>query len=75
MEDDIGRHALLARQPGPLATQRLEQLGRRFGGLPPEATELANRLARDISRLSPEDLSALQAGLIKRMKSPPASIH
>ena len=38
------------------------------GGLSPEATELANRLARDISRLSPEDLSALQAELIKRVK-------
>jgi hypothetical protein len=64
VEDDIGRHALRARQPGPLATQRLEQLGGRTGGL-----------ARDISRLSPEDLSALQAGPIKRVKSPPASIH
>jgi transcriptional regulator with XRE-family HTH domain len=38
------------------------------GGLSPEATELANRLARDISRLAPEDLSALQAELIKRVK-------
>ncbi len=38
------------------------------GGLAPEATELANRLARDISRLSPEDLTALQAELIKRAK-------
>ena len=38
------------------------------GGLSPEATELANRLARDISRLSPEDLSALKAELIKRVK-------
>jgi transcriptional regulator with XRE-family HTH domain len=38
------------------------------GGLPPEATELANRLARDISRLSAEDLSALKAELIKRVK-------
>jgi transcriptional regulator with XRE-family HTH domain len=38
------------------------------GGLSPEATELANRLARDISRLSPEDLSALRAELIKRVK-------
>jgi hypothetical protein len=36
--------------------------------LSPEATELANRLARDISRLAPEDLSALQAELIKRVK-------
>ena len=31
------------------------------GGLDPEATELANRLARDIHRLSPEDLTALNA--------------
>lgn len=38
------------------------------GGLPPEATELANRLARDIGRLAPEDLAALQAELIKRVK-------
>ena len=38
------------------------------GGLPPEATELANRLARDIARLSPEDLGVLQAELIKRIK-------
>lgn len=38
------------------------------GGLSPEATELANRLARDISRLSPDDLSALKAELIKRVK-------
>ncbi len=37
-------------------------------GLPPEATELANRLARDIGRLSPEDLGALKAELIKRVK-------
>ena len=38
------------------------------GGLSPEATELANRLARDIGRLTPEDLSALKAELIKRVK-------
>ena len=37
-------------------------------GLPPEATELANRLARDIGRLSPDDLGALKAELIKRVK-------
>ncbi|MEQ1769214.1 MAG: helix-turn-helix transcriptional regulator [Devosia sp.] len=37
-------------------------------GLAPEATELANRLARDIGRLAPDDLSALKAELIKRMK-------
>ena len=38
------------------------------GGLSPEATELVNRLARDIGRLTPEDLSALKAELIKRVK-------
>ncbi|HVY50223.1 MAG TPA: helix-turn-helix transcriptional regulator [Devosia sp.] len=38
------------------------------GGLSPEATEFANRLARDISRLTPEDLSALQAEMIKRIR-------
>ena len=37
-------------------------------GLAPEATELANRLARDIGRLDPEDLNALKAELIKRAK-------
>jgi transcriptional regulator with XRE-family HTH domain len=38
------------------------------GGLDPEATELANRLARDIHRLAPEDLSALKSELIKRVR-------
>ncbi len=38
------------------------------GGLSPEATEFANRLARDISRLTAEDMTALQAELIKRVK-------
>jgi transcriptional regulator with XRE-family HTH domain len=38
------------------------------GGLSPEATEFANRLARDISRLTPEDLTALKGELIKRVK-------
>ena len=37
-------------------------------GLSPEATELANRLARDISRLSADDLGALKAELIKRAR-------
>ncbi|MBI4922202.1 MAG: helix-turn-helix transcriptional regulator [Devosia nanyangense] len=37
-------------------------------GMSPEATEFANRLARDIGRLSPEDVSALKAELIKRVK-------
>ncbi len=35
-------------------------------GLTPEATELANRLARDIARLTPEDLKALQIELVRR---------
>ena len=38
------------------------------GGLSPEATELANRLARDIGRLGPEDLGVLKAELIKRVR-------
>jgi len=37
-------------------------------GLSLDATELANRLARDIRRLSAEDLVALKAELIKRIK-------
>jgi transcriptional regulator with XRE-family HTH domain len=37
-------------------------------GLEPEATELANRLARDIHRLGPDDLSALKSELIKRVR-------
>jgi len=37
-------------------------------GLDPEATELANRLARDIHRLGPDDLTALKAELIKRVR-------
>ncbi|MGV3650476.1 MAG: helix-turn-helix domain-containing protein [Devosia sp.] len=36
------------------------------GGLAPEATELANRLARDIARLSTEDLVALNRELMRR---------
>ncbi len=35
-------------------------------GLTPDATELANRLARDIGRLDGEGLAALQAELIRR---------
>jgi transcriptional regulator with XRE-family HTH domain len=38
------------------------------GGLSPEATELANRLARDISRLNADDLNVLKSELIKRAK-------
>ena len=37
-------------------------------GLAPEATELANRLARDIGRLSVEDLAVLKTELIKRAR-------
>ena len=38
------------------------------GGLSPEATEFANRLARDIARLAPEDFGVLKAELIKRVR-------
>lgn len=37
-------------------------------GMPPEATELANRLARDIGRLSPDDLTHLSSELIRRTR-------
>lgn len=36
------------------------------GGMTPEATELANRLAADIGRLSAEDLTFLKTEVIKR---------
>ena len=36
------------------------------GGMTPEATELANRLAADIGRLSAEDLSFLKTEVMKR---------
>ena len=36
------------------------------GGLAPEATELANRLANDIARLGPEDLAFLRNEVIRR---------
>ena len=38
------------------------------GGLSPEATELANRLARDIKKLDAEDLAFLSAELVRRLK-------
>lgn len=38
------------------------------GGMVPEATELANRLARDIGKLGPEDLSFLSAELTRRLR-------
>jgi transcriptional regulator with XRE-family HTH domain len=37
-------------------------------GMSPEATELANRLARDIGRLKPEDLSWLSGEVIRRTR-------
>ena len=37
-------------------------------GMPPEATELANRLARDIGKLAPEDLSFLATELTRRVR-------
>jgi transcriptional regulator with XRE-family HTH domain len=36
------------------------------GGLPPEATELTNRLAKDISKLGVEDLAFLRTEVIRR---------
>ena len=36
------------------------------GGMAPEATELANRLAADIGRLSDEDLAFLKTEVVKR---------
>jgi len=36
------------------------------GGMSPEATELANRLAADIGRLSAEDLTFLKTEVMKR---------
>ena len=36
-------------------------------GLSPEATELANRLARDIKKLTAEDLNQLKTELIRRV--------
>ena len=38
------------------------------GGLSPEATELATRLARDIDKLDPADLAALKTELIRRVR-------
>ena len=38
------------------------------GGMTPEATELANRLARDIGKLEAEDLSFLSAELTRRLR-------
>ena len=37
-------------------------------GMTPEATELANRLARDIGKLEAEDLSFLSAELTRRLR-------
>ena len=37
-------------------------------GMAPEATELANRLARDIGKLAPEDLSFLRNEVMRRVK-------
>ncbi len=37
-------------------------------GMAPQATELANRLARDIGKLQPEDLTFLRNELMKRVK-------
>lgn len=37
-------------------------------GMSPEATELANRLARDIGKLAPEDLAFLSGEMIRRTR-------
>ena len=37
-------------------------------GMSPEATEIANRLARDIGKLEPEDLSFLSSELTRRLR-------
>ena len=37
-------------------------------GMPPEATELSNRLARDIAKLAPEDLAYLSTEVARRVK-------
>ena len=37
-------------------------------GMSPEATELANRLARDIGKLAPEDLSFLSSEVTRRLR-------
>jgi len=37
-------------------------------GMVPEATEFANRLARDIGKLAPEDLAHLRTELMRRVK-------
>lgn len=37
-------------------------------GLAPEATEFANRLAREIGRLTPEDFAALTSELLRRAR-------
>jgi transcriptional regulator with XRE-family HTH domain len=36
------------------------------GGMAPEATELTNRLAKEIARLSPDDLTFLRTEVIRR---------
>lgn len=37
-------------------------------GMSPQATELANRLARDIGKLDPDDLSFLSNEIVRRVK-------
>jgi len=40
-------------------------------GMAPEATALANRLARDIGKLSPEDLGQVSAEILRRAGQKP----
>jgi len=42
------------------------------GGMAPEATELTNRLARDIAKLDPDDLKFLRTELVRRASKPRA---
>jgi hypothetical protein len=59
--DDAEEMARLARQSHPRVV--LET-----GGLAPEATALANRLARDFRRLTPSAIAEIQAALDKLPK-------
>jgi transcriptional regulator with XRE-family HTH domain len=63
--DDAEEMARLARLSHPRVTLDTS-------GLSPEATELANRLARDIRRLRPEAIAALTAVLDREERGVPA---
>ncbi|WP_198374680.1 helix-turn-helix domain-containing protein [Neoroseomonas rubea] len=59
--DDAEELARLARQSHPRVVLDT-------AGLAPEATELANRLAREIRQLRPEDIAALTATLDRAVR-------